>query len=347
MRYFVEKKKYSTQNVAHMAIVFQNGNYLRIKKSELAGIKVNLYDRLIRYEDSASFVGHSGYVKLKILSQKRTPPDGSAFLYDFEAYKNDRKAYIETRCTNENDIDHIIFYDENNWNDAIFGDIRCHMEGEFLILQFEPNQKYGSACSDTAYIDLPDVSKKNILKMVLDFENCDTVTVYNDEIQEIDLTFEEQLEWGGGDFCRNVKSGVLKLQLLKEFSDRVANLYDPKGKGATVRKIIKRLCGKGQDIHDLCHLYITYYYVGYGHLLEEKIEIADMQLYEEKPNGYDEENEESEEYMDDGEDDFYIGGCATAERGDIVTIKFGACCADEVRKIVEKEKYAVKIKTFS
>ncbi len=344
MRYFVEKKKYSTRNVEHLDIVFQNGNYLKIKKAELADLCLNLYDRLIRYEDSASFVGHSGFVKLKILSKKRTPPDGSAFLYNFDSYKKNRKSYIETRCTEENDIDHLVFYNENNWNDMIFGDIRCHMEGDYLILQFEPNQKYGFADSNTAYIDLPDVSKRTILRMVLDFENCESVTVYEGEIHDIDLTFEEQLEWDGGDYCRRVKSGVLKLKLMKEYRNRDANLYDPKQKGTTIRKIIKRLCGKGQDVHDICHLYITYGYVGYGHLLEEKIDIADMCLYEEKSGVYD---EELGEYIYDGGDELYIGGCASTEGDDIVTVKFGACCADEVRRIVEKEKYSVKIKTFS
>ena len=43
MRYFVEKKKYSTQNVDHIYIVFQNGNYLTIEKNELIDININLY----------------------------------------------------------------------------------------------------------------------------------------------------------------------------------------------------------------------------------------------------------------------------------------------------------------
>lgn len=338
MRYFVEKKKYNAKNVEHLDIVFQNGNYLRIKKGELADLRLDLYDRLVRYEDSASFVGHSGYVRLKISSKKRTPPDGTAFLYNFDSYKKDRKSYIETRCVEENDVAHLVFYDGNNWNDMIFGDILCHMDGEFLILQFEPNQKYGSADSDIAYIDLPDISKKDILRMTLDFENCETVTVYENEIRDIDLIFEEQLEWSGGDFCRRVKSGILELKLRKEYRDRSANLYDSGRSGTTVGTIIKRLCGKGQDIHDICHLYITYGYVGYGHLLEEKIEIADMRLYEEKHRAYD---GESDEYIYDDGYEIYIGGCANAERDGVVTVRFGACCADDVRKIVKKKNPSV------
>ena len=79
-------------------------------------------------------------------------------------------------------------------------------------------------------------------------------------------------------------------------------------------------------------------------LVGGKIDIADMCLYEEKPGVYD---EELGEYIYDGGDELYIGGCASTEGDDIVTVKFGACCADEVRRIVEKEKYSVKIKTFS
>ena len=131
---------------------------------------------------------------------------------------------------------------------------------------------------------------------------------------------------------------------MKEYRNRDANLYAPEQKGPTIRKIIKRLCGKGRDIHNICHLYITYGYVGYGHLLEEKIDIADMCIYEEKPGVYD---EELGEYIYDVGDDLYIGGCANAERNGIVTVQFGACCADEVKRIVEKEKYSVKIKDFS
>lgn len=343
MRFFIEKKEYSTKSIEHLDIVFQNGNYIKIGKDELAVLRLNLYDRLIRYEDSTCFVGHSGYVKLKISSRKGTRSAGTFFLYNPEVYKRNRKAYIESRCTVENDIDHLVFYNENNWNDMIFGDIRCHMEGEFLILRFEPNLKYGPACSDTAYIDLPDVSKKDILKIDLDFENCESVTVYESEIQDIDLTFEERLEWDGGDFCRSIKSGILSLKLKRDFSNREANLYDTEHQGTTVKRIIKRLCGKGQGLHDICHLYITYSYVGYGHLLEEKIEVQDMCLYEETPGVY---NEELGEHVYDGDDDFYIGGCAKLERNGTVVVRFGACCFDDVRNIVEKEKYSVKIKAF-
>lgn len=277
-------------------------------------------------------MGHSGYVKLKISSKKRTSPNGTAFLYDPEVYRKNRKSYIETRCAEENDVDHLILYNENNWNDMIFGDIRCHMEGDFLILQFEPNQKYGSADSDTAYIDLPDISKRDILRMDLDFENCESVTVYEDEIRDLDLTFEEQLEWDGGDFCRMVKNGVLKLKLTKDFRNRDANLYDSEQRGTTIGKITKRLCGKGQDIHDICHLYITYSYVGSGHLLKEKVGIVDMRLSEEKPAVLDEEFDE----------DIYVGGCANVERNGTVTVRFGARCADDVRKIVEKKNIRLR-----
>lgn len=341
MRYFVQKKEYNTKNVEHLDIVFQNGNYLRIGKDELSDLRLSMYDRLIRYGDSASFVGHSGYVKLKISPRKSIARAGSFFLYNPETYRKDRKVYIETRCTDENDIDHLILYNENNWNDMIFGDIRCHREGKFLILQFEPNPKYGLACSDEAYIDLPAVEKKDILKINLDFENCDFVTVYEPELREIDLKFDEQLAWCGGDYCRSVRSGVLRLKLLCDFQSRNASLYDPEHQGATVGKMIERLCGTGEDVHDIGHLYITYGYAGYGHLLKEKIEVADMCLYEEEPG-----DEKTGEQSDDGGDCFYIGGCAKTERDGSVTVRFGACCADDVRSIAKKKKYPVKIRTI-
>lgn len=341
MRYFTEKKPYSIKTVDHLDIVFQNGNYLKISQEELADLHVTLCDRLIRFENNASFVGHSGYVKLKISSRRKTPSAGGFFLYNPVVYRKNRKDYIESRCTKENDIDHLVFYTENNWNDMIFGDIRCHMEGEFLILAFEPNPKYGPACAEMAYIDLPDVSKRDILKMVLDFENCESVTVYESEIADIDLSFDEQLEWGGGDFCRRVKSGTLKLKLSDDYRDRDANLFDPPHQGATVKMITERLCGTGQDIHNICHLYITYDYVGYGHLLEEKIAIADMSLHEEKPGVYD---EELDAYLYDDDDYLYIGGCAKKERNGTVTVRFGANCVDEVKRIVETEQYSVKVK---
>ena len=346
MRYFVEKKKYSTQNVDHIYIVFQNGNYLTIEKNELVDININLYDRLTRYEYSASFVGHSGYVKLKISSEKKTYSDDddcTRFLYNHDVYKENRKSYIENRCTKENDINYVIFFDDNRWNDMIFGDIRCRMEGEFLVLQFEQNQKYGAVGADTAYIDMPDVSKKDILKINLVFENCESVMIYHDEIREISLTFENQLKWAGGNFCRSIQSGVLKLQFLNYFRNRDVHFWTPENKKTTIRIIKKRLCGKGQDIHDICHLYITYGYIGYGYVLEEKIEIADMCFYDEKPEVY---NKEEGEEIFDAADEFFIGGCANTEQDGSVTVKFGACCADETRKIAEVQKYPVTIKEF-
>ena len=73
----------------------------------------------------------------------------------------------------------------------------------------------------------------------------------------------------------------------------------------------------GRDIHDICHLYITYGYIGYGYVLEEKIEIADMCFYDEKQEVYN--KEVGEEIFDED---------------------------DETRKIAEVQKYPVTIKDF-
>lgn len=344
MRYYVDKKKFTTENVEELAVVFQNGNRLEIDAYELVDIRLHFYDRLLKYWDSACFVGQSGYVKLRILAKNQKNHDEDAFLHNPEDYAKDRKAYIETRCTEDNDVDHIIFYDENCWSDNIFGDIRCHMEEDFLILQFVPNPKYGSADADKAYIDLPNVISENIRVMKLDFENCETATVYRDEILETDLSFEEQLEWDGGDFCRVVKSGTLKLRFEEDYLDRDVHFWESERKKPGIRKIIRRICGKGEDIHDICHLYITYEnsncQYGQG---EEKIEIPDMRFYEEITDDCDEALEE-----DSCEDiDLYIGGYAKLEQDGTVTVKFGKCCADDVRRIVDKRNYKVEIKDYA
>lgn len=332
MRYLIEKKKYNAKMIDHLDIVFQNGNYVTIRKKECMEIRISLYDRLVRYEDGASYVGHSGYIKLKIFPRKRA------------ADLKNNKAYIESRCTAENDVDHIVLYDENNWGDTVFGDIRCHMEDDFLILQFEPNQKYGPASSNMAYIDLPEVSQKDILKIDLDFENCETVMVYEDEILHLDLLFDEHLEWDGRNFYRSVKSGVLKLKLAKCYLDRQTNFLDAGGKRPTSRKITQRICGKGEDIHDICHLYITYNCVSCNRESTEKIETANMRFYEEEAVIYDEEQDGC---IYDSAEDMYIGGYAKLERDGAVTVEFGERCVDGVKRIIEKKQYPVKIKEYA
>lgn len=106
--------------------------------------------------------------------------------------------------------------------------------------------------------------------------------VYNDEIEEVNISFDEKLEWGAGDLYRKANGCYIKIKLDKIFIPRKNNLFDNE-KRLKVVDFERRLCGKkGESIHDIRHLYIDYYHAGYGGIqVDECIELDDVKTDEE------------------------------------------------------------------
>lgn len=331
--YTYPKRTYDKKDVKFMYMFFDNGDYLSIKGMEIADISINVYDKLIWHNKGVSPVGESGFIKLKVLN-KCSFAHKRVVVYNPAEFSKGRKQYIEQRCVEEQ-ITEIWLFDENNWHNVVIGNIKGKMDGEYLMLEFLPQPLMGSASSDVHYVNLGSLFINEIHSIDLDFENCESFVVYNKEILEINIAFNEQLDWGSSDLYRGVKSGYIRIKL-EDDNTRENYLFKTElyNKKIKTKDFEQRLCGKkGRDDHDICHLYVSYYHAGYGTGVKECIEVDDIRS--------DEELEQIEERYDNGEYDFapeYIGGhCAKLKDGSIV-IAFGVNSEKTVDKLSKQSK---------
>lgn len=338
--YKIKKKEFKKQDIEFMRIFFDNGDYLQISKTEILDISVRLYDQLIWENKSLCPVAESGYIKLNLLKKSKGEYT-NAFLYDLKDYKKDRIAYIKHRLCEEGGIKYIMVFDDLNWYNSIFGSIKAELDEDNVIIRFMPKAIKEPYLSENNIVKLNDVNKSLIESIDLDFENCEVVTIYNDEIKDINLNLCEELCWGSGDYVRQVKSGYLVLKLNPENNEwRKNSFFDklPKGKKGN-KKIESRLCGKnGFCDHDLCHLYIDYDHAGFGPSREECLEIEDIRR--------EEDFEKILKCEDENEQCYYpcfIGGFAEKQNDGTILITFGTTATKNEKMQQLLKKYEDKI----
>ena len=331
IKYTCKKQKYSKNGLSYMYVVFDNGELFTIKNPEINNLKIETYDKLVWHENGVCPVASGGYIKLKICNKKTYYATQNVVCYP-EKYMSDRKAYIEERCLTDR-IVKIMLFNALNCHKVIFVNAKAKKENDFLILEFLPVNNMGSFESDTHFVEFLPISKENIRKINLDFENCESITVYDNEILDIDLKFSNNIWCGTGDFCRNIIGGHITIKLDKDF-DREYSLFEHKK--AKLSDFEKRLCGKGFDYHDICHLYINYYHIGFGYNFEECIEIDDVRY----PQNEEIENNQNESDDDEEYDDnyyYFVGGYCEKQKDGSIIIVFGE---DSKSKLMNSKKFA-------
>jgi len=311
--YHCPKKLFSKDEIEKTYLFFKNGDYLEIRKNELIDVQISLYDELIQTPKGFSPRGAAGTVRLRIRGGK--PRHEAYALCDPEEYRKDRKAYIETRAVKDGGISHVIFFDANYWNDTVYGDLYAEMDGNDLCLRFHPGAKV-PADSPLHTVALGSPDRKKILQLCLDFENCDEITFYGEEILDLSLRLDDELCRDSGAYTRQVVGGSIKLRPLKEYAScrhaRIIGQKNPKTKD-----LIKRIGGKNWEELDVCRLFITYDYPGYGMFTKETIEVSDLRCRKGAPPRKTFEEEE-----------WYISGYAKAEKGGTVLLSFDAVKPD-------------------
>ena len=178
--------------------------------SEIVDISLQFYDTLIANEKGFSPVVKSGYIKCRF--SKLAPRYDSSLLYNQKEYKKDRKTYLEERCVNEGGLYHIRLFDKNNWHDGIFGDIIAYKDSEVVVLSFQANRTYGTADKNYHTVMLPNVTKQVFEKIDLDFENCDSFEIFQEEILDIQINCKKQLEWNSSSYGREISNGFMEFR---------------------------------------------------------------------------------------------------------------------------------------
>lgn len=324
--YKCPKVKFDKEKVKKIYVFLKNGDFFEIWETEIVDVSLHLYDRLVWGNRESAIVAESGFIRLRIEEKKRN--HHACFLYNAKELRRDRKAYIENRLIAEGGIDRVLLFDENSWHHVLFGDAFAAMEGEELVIRYRPNELYGPSSEEEHSIMLNTVSKSVVDKIDLSFENCESFEIYRDEIVDMQLDLDKTLCWNSSGYGRRVRSGYIKLRLDREIDWRHVNLmgegWGKRTKG--IRPLERRLCYKGTDVIDICHLYVTYDYAGYGISREECIDIDDIR----PPSYFDtgkncdecelddcEGCEEAERYWD------FISGYAQKQRDGTILIVFG------------------------
>ncbi len=333
--YTFPKRKFNNESVINkMNIFFRNGDFFVLSGSEIVDISVRFYDNLIFFNDGWSPVAESGFIKLKLKS--KGVKYESPYLYNRKEYSKGRISYIENRLINEGGISHVRLFNENCYSDFIFGDIYATKEDDFVVLHFRSNDIYGPYESERYTVSIGDIRKENIRKIDVSLENCDSFSVFNDDIIDMHLDFDKELYWNSGNFVRRISGGYIKLFLDKDIDCRDINIYSEKKRQKQDSLIKNRLCGKSKEPIDICHLYIHSNYAGYGIELEECIEAPYLgyenesydfaynpyvNLRDEDDYIYCDDDDDDEDYYDD--DEPFISGYAEKQKDGSILIVFG------------------------
>ena len=310
--YVCQKVKFDAKKFYEAQIFFRNGDYFELSKGEIVEIDINFYDTLIAGERGFCPVAKSGFIKCKI--KEKAPKHTCAFVYDQKEYAKNRKEYLEQRCVNEGGIYYLRLFDRNHWHYGIYVEAVASLEGGYMILRLQENQTYGSADKEYYTVNVCNLTRSNIEKICLDFENCDSFDIYQEEIQEINVNFKKQLEWNSSCFGREIENGVIRLKLNEELTWRYVNVYNCNKNRPNIKKLKRRLCGRGIDDCDICNLYVHYNHAGYCREHEECIGINDI-----RPDA------DFEKGMEENSFNPYISGYAKREEDGSVLIVFGKC----------------------
>lgn len=302
--YFCKKHTVVAKNVQEAQIFFANSDYFTLNKKEIVDLKVVFYDELRVGELGFCPIAKSGYIKCRINDKRRR--NGEQLLYQNDEYGKDIKEYLEKRCVKEGGIRYVRLFDKNSWHVPFYCFATARIEDDYLVLEFQEGVGYGSADNDKHVVRARNVNKDNIRKISLEFENCENIDIFPNEILDIDLNFEKELQWGAGAFNREVRNGFIRLKFDKEIEFRHNFLGVVSGKN-NIKKLESRLCRKSRETIDICHLYVTYDYVGYGTKFEENIEIKDIRPIREQ---------EEDEWG-------YVSGYAQREKDGSILIVFG------------------------
>lgn len=306
--------------IKFVQIFFDNGDYFPIYHTEVISKHFEYYDRLVAYDNGYVQKARSGKMHLKFKKTYGGCYDDYLLSNDYNIRK-DRPSVLEKRLIEDGGITALRFFDDDNWSYLIVGNFKAKKENDEIIIEAYPNLIDEPYDSDNFFINLQPIKTKQIEKIYLSFENCEFFEVFNDEIVSVDLKFNNELNDIEGLMHREIIGGTIILNITESKDYRKEELFLGSDRKTYPCDLRNRLTGKkGRDLINLCHLYITYDYAGFGLNREEKIEILDTRP-DEIQEAVDQAYDYDEEY--DGPYEYFIGGIAERLDGKKVKVTFG------------------------
>ena len=275
--YVCPKTKLKKKGIKEVQVLFRNGDYFQLSGREIVDIDVRFYDTLVAGEDGFCRVAESGFVKCRIKVNK--PRYDNSFLCDRKEYSKNRKTYLERRCIDDGGVYCFRFFNGLRWSHLIYGDVVAYMDSDDLVFSFQENRIYGSADKNYHRVMAPDLTKRNVRSLTLDFENCDGIEIFQEEIIDMKFNIERRLAGNASCFCRVIKDGFIRLKFDEKYIGRRADVYCGSKKN-TIKNCEKRLCGKGVDEIDICNLYVKFQPAGIFIVRKEGLGIRDIRPQE-------------------------------------------------------------------
>lgn len=319
--YFYPKKNFLKEKFCEMQVHFKNGDYIIIKKNEFLKVEVKFLDELVIKNNRIWPLVHDGKIKTRVNFSKRANCNYCR-VYNPKEYIADRKTYIEERCQKQGEIDFLHLSDDLNWGFDLCGNITAKKEGDYLIFEFNTS---GNFESENASLNIANFTKQDIRWISLDFETCEGINVFQDEIVDMNLDFNEELIWGGSQgFMRQICGGFLKIKFGKTLTPRDYFLFEENIKR---KDFEKRICGKsGFSDHDICHLNIDYMHGGFWG--KECLTIEDIRDFEYLPD--------EDDY--DHTIPYFVGGYAEKQKDGSIFIAFGKATKKTIEEKLKKTK---------
>ncbi len=311
--YSYPKEIFPKEEIDVIRIEFKNGDFVYIKKDELIDIEMNIGDNLIWYNGRICLVVSKGFIKFRVKDQYHFTQ-----LYNPSEYDDNPSKYIIDRCLNH-DVKEIKIYDQYQWYFTLYSLFSAKFDGEDLIVEFNyPESDINPECS----INMHNVTLDDVCSIKLDYENCDEIVIYQEEIEELELNFNPQLKWLADDLGREVVSGYIKLKIDKSNYAREINIGVFDNHNAELKNMETRLYGlwgkKGAiPGHDICHLYIRYHDFD----KEECVEVPNL-LTDEELVALEEKEEQGYNFKK-GEYICYISGYTEKQKDGTIVIYFG------------------------
>lgn len=324
--YICKKEVPKKKDIREAEIYFRNGDYFTAIASEIVELQVEYYDQLVEHGRGFVPFARSGFLKLKLCEKKKK--DYDFIMYDDQDFKKSRKAYLEKRCVEEGGAFYFQFRNKINWSRSFLADSIATKEGEYLVFTFLENRTMGFFESEYHNVKIREINRGALHHMDLDFENCESIKLYPEEIKEIQLNFDKELKYNSDSYSRRVTGGYLRIKFDNEYlSWHIGDNCYLFEKKPTMKKLERRIVGKkGESEIDICNLYVTYLRGGVCNMLEEHICVPDLNEEKAIKNLFENYNDDSD---DDGESKAsneelpFVSGYAKRDTDGSILIVFG------------------------
>ena len=175
-------------------IGFDNGECLHLSGKNVVALEFDYYDRLVFTNAGICPFVHSGYLKLRLKGAKIPRDLDGTRVIDGYSYRKSQIDYATDRLISKGGITSLVFCLDNfTWGTRIMGNFNAKKDGKYIIIEARPKPFDEPYKSKLFSIDLPPIVKEDVFRITLNFENFDVVTVYQDDIKEIELKMPEQL----------------------------------------------------------------------------------------------------------------------------------------------------------